>query len=240
MSKKEFQKNILNKNYFASIDQYTNIYIKYANLKERNSLSSKYNSNNNLLFNRQYSFNNIIEIQKENSINNDLFQNKNIPIKDIEMNINENNYLTKEENILKTKIKEINRLRKKTLTSLHINREERKILVHTINGIEYVYNLLFKDIEAPIEIKGTSTNFSVKSVLSPSGRYILTFNENSLPIIIDLENKINDNKYLTSNLIGCPHEPPVIGTVAWGKNFTCPLATSCDCGSISFYDFIHE
>ena len=240
MSKKEFQKNILNKNYFASIDQYTNIYIKYANLKERNSLSSKYNSNNNLLFNRQYSFNNITEIQKENSLNNDLFLNKNIPIKDIEMNINENNYLTKEENILKTKIKEINRLRKKTLTSLHINREQRKILVHTINGIEYVYNLLFKDIDAPIEIKGTSTNFSVKSVLSPSGRYILTFNENSLPIIIDLENKINDNKYLTSNLIGCPHEPPVIGTVAWGKNYTCPLATSCDCGSISFYDYIQE
>lgn len=241
ISKKEFQKNILNKNYFALIDQYTNIYIKYANLKERNSLSSKYNSNDNLLFKNQYAFNNKNGIRKENVVNDDLFLNdNNIQIKDIEMNINENNYFTSEENILKNKIKEINRVRKKTLTSLNINRAQRKILVHSINGIEYVYNLLFKDIEAPIEIKGTSTNFSVKSILSPSGRYILSFNENSVPVIIDLKNKLNDNNYYKGNLIGCPHEPPVIGTVAWGKNNSCPLATSCDCGSISFYDIIHE
>ena len=51
----KINKRILNKfeqkNYIAGINQYTYLYTNYELLKERNKLSSKYNSSNNMLFN---------------------------------------------------------------------------------------------------------------------------------------------------------------------------------------------
>ena len=56
ITKKELIKKLDAKNYLSSISPYSHLYIKYNNYKQKNRLSSKFNSNENSLFPSIYYF----------------------------------------------------------------------------------------------------------------------------------------------------------------------------------------
>ena len=89
ITKKELIKKLDAKNYLSSISPYSHLYIKYNNYKQKNRLSSKFNSSENSLFPSIYFY-----TTSSTSINKrrakDDTKNK---------NINNKNYL------IKTKIK---------------------------------------------------------------------------------------------------------------------------------------
>ena len=124
-------------------------------------------------------------IQTYSSYNSNNNSN-NIPIsvnKDIE-----------EEKILKAKIKEIkNKKLRKGLTSIYINRENRKVLVNSISHMQYLYDPIFFDKISPLELNGHKSSYYTKSVMDPSGDFILSGSTDA-SIYIWKTNKSNFNK----------------------------------------------
>ncbi len=255
----QINKKLMNKDYFASIDQYTNLYVRYANLKEKNSLSSKFNSNNNLLFNNNNKINNnnnkslVVYKNKDNIKEEDknekidkywkIFQNENKKSKKIEKDLNNNSeqlniyYCSvfdlniNEEIYLKNKIKEIkSKPSPKALTSIHINRIQRKILVNTISGSQFIYDPLYMNINPPIELKGHSSSLYVKSVLSPNGRFVLS---GSKEPSIYLWDTLSENKE-PLKLTGYHRKDVCV--VDWGRNYNNFIASGCDGGIVLLWD----
>ena len=255
----QINKKLMNKDYLASIDQYTNLYVRYANLKEKNSLSSKFNSNNNLLFNNNNKINNnnnkslVVYKNKDNIKEEDknekidkywkIFQNENKKSKKIEKDLNNNSeqlniyYCSvfdlniNEEIYLKNKIKEIkSKPSPKALTSIHINRIQRKILVNTISGSQFIYDPLYMNINPPIELKGHSSSLYVKSVLSPNGRFVLS---GSKEPSIYLWDTLSENKE-PLKLTGYHRKDVCV--VDWGRNYNNFIASGCDGGIVLLWD----
>lgn len=261
ITKKELIKKLDAKNYLSSISPYSHLYMKYNIFKQKNRLSSKYNTNCNLLFpiqgkkrkkneiqnnnhNNQMildcflekmkkDFNTQLNIEKDlehdNNINNNIIQNNNI-----------NNNMEIEENVemeiyYKEKIKQSRNKRGiKGLTSLNINREKGLILINSISGYQYIYDHLFLDEKEPIELKLSTSSLFVKSVLSNTGRYVLSGSKGPEMVVWDLNEKDNEGniKMLQFSSI---HKRDV-NAVDWGRNVNNFIASGCDAGLVAIWD----
>ena len=237
------------KNYLAAISPYTYLYTNYAMVKERHKMSSKYLSSNNMLFgglnlimsnaamNKGKESNHTIDkyINKIKYFNNfDYEKTKNVEKEMLinsssqaNQNVNENESKDYEEEMYyKTKINELKTKRsKKGITSLNINRKERKILINSISNTQYVYDSLYMDIKKPIELKGHESSYYVKSVLSPCGRYVLSGSNKACVHIWDLHNKEN-----VIELKG--YHTTSVNAVDWNRNDNNFIASGCDSGCI--------
>ena len=103
ITKKELIKKLDSKNYLSSISPYSHLYIKYNNYKQKNRLSSKFNSNENSLFPSIYFFNTSStnkkrtkdDIKNKNTNNkNYLINNKNQTLLDEYLEKMKNNFET--------------------------------------------------------------------------------------------------------------------------------------------------
>ena len=218
-------------------------------VKERHKMSSKYLSSNNMLFgglnlimsnaamNKGKESNHTIDkyINKIKYFNNfDYEKTKNVEKEMLinsssqaNQNVNENESKDYEEEMYyKTKINELKTKRsKKGITSLNINRKERKILINSISNTQYVYDSLYMDIKKPIELKGHESSYYVKSVLSPCGRYVLSGSNKACVHIWDLHNKEN-----VIELKG--YHTTSVNAVDWNRNDNNFIASGCDSGCI--------
>ena len=290
ITKKELIKKLDAKNYLSSISPYSHLYIKYNNYKQKNRLSSKFNSNENSLFPSIYFFttslNNKKKIKEENknknTNNKNYFFNQNQTLMDeylekmknnfeaqmtIEKDLNHENiininslqnnqsnrsdtpsldnnfgtnssldgYNSELEAYYREKIKESrNKQGIKGLTSLNINREKGLILINSISGHQYIYDNLFLDEKEPIELKLNSSSLFVKSVLSTSGRYVLSGSKGPELIIWDLHKKNDEGNYKKIHLTDV-HKRDV-NAVDWGRNINNFIASGCDAGLIAIWD----
>ena len=290
ITKKELIKKLDAKNYLSSISPYSHLYIKYNNYKQKNRLSSKFNSNENSLFPSIYFFttslNNKKKIKEENknknTSNKNYFFNQNQTLMDeylekmknnfeaqmtIEKDLNHENiininslqnnqsnrsdtpsldnnfgtnssldgYNSELEAYYREKIKESrNKQGIKGLTSLNINREKGLILINSISGHQYIYDNLFLDEKEPIELKLNSSSLFVKSVLSTSGRYVLSGSKGPELIIWDLHKKNDEGNYKKIHLTDV-HKRDV-NAVDWGRNINNFIASGCDAGLIAIWD----
>ena len=274
ITKKELIRKLDAKNYLSSISPFSHLYIKYNTYKQRNRLSSKFNTNRNSLFPSILFFSKINKQKKEkeqtknkcdkNKINN----NQNQTIIDDYLKKLKNNFETKKtiekdltrENIeisstdydynasildeennsemeiyYREKIKESKKKQGiKGLTSLNINRNEGLILINSISGSQYIYDTLFLDEKEPLELKSSSSSLYVKSVLSTSGRYVLSGAKGPEMVIWDLNKKNREGifkKIVFSNV----HQRDV-NAVDWGKNCNNFIASGCDAGLVALWD----
>ena len=295
ITKKELIKKLDAKNYLSSISPYSHLYIKYNNYKQKNRLSSKFNSNENSLFpsiyffttsststnkrrakddtknkninNKNYLINNknqtLLDEYLEKMKNN--FETQMIIDKDLNheniSNSNNNSFQTNQSNILdssslsnnystnstldgynsemetyyREKIKESrNKQGIKGLTSLNINRDKGSILINSISGYQYVYDYLFLDEKEPIELKLSSSSLFVKSVLSTSGRYVLSGSKGPELIIWDLYKKNNEGN--TKKIHFTDVHKRDVNAVDWGRNINNFIASGCDGGLIAIWD----
>ena len=292
ITKKELIKKLDAKNYLSSISPYSHLYIKYNNYKQKNRLSSKFNSNENSLFPSIYFFTTSSSNKKRNK--DDIIKNKNPNNKNIIINnqnqtvlddylekmknnfetqmiiekdlnhknistnnsfqINSNNisdssslslnfspnstldgYNSEMETYYREKIKESrNKQGIKGLTSLNINRDEGLILINSISGYQYIYDYLFLDEKEPIELKLNSSSLFVKSVLSTSGRYVLSGSKGPELIIWDLNKKNKEGSIKKVNFTDV-HKRDV-NAVDWGRNINNFIASGCDGGLIAIWD----
>jgi WD40 repeat protein len=132
------------------------------------------------------------------------------------------------------KIKDI--LKKKIikgLTSIYISRENRTILVNSMSNSQYLYDSLYWDTYAPIELKGHKSSFCVKSVLNPSSEYALSGSSDANIYIWDVKNKTNFDP-VPIKLNG--FHSMEVGAVDWGRNNQYFIASSCDNGLILLWD----
>lgn len=135
----------------------------------------------------------------------------------------------------KEKIKESrNKQGIKGLTSLNINRKKGLILINSISGYQYVYDNLFLDEKEPIELKLNSSSLFVKSVLSTSGRYVISGSKGPEIIIWDLYKKNNEGNY--KNIILTDVHKRDVNAVDWGRNINNFIASGCDAGLIAIWD----
>lgn len=143
-----------------------------------------------------------------------------------------------EEQELKKKIKEItNRRNVKGLTSIHINRENRKILVNSMSNTQYIYDCLYWDRKPPVELKGHKSSFCVKSVLNPNADYVLSGSSDANIYIWDVDRKnnlMNNVNYEPIKLNGFHNLE--IGAVDWGRNNENFIASACDNGIVLIWD----
>ena len=144
-------------------------------------------------------------------------------------------YNSEMENYYKEKIKECrNKQGIKGLTSLNINRNKGLILINSISGYQYIYDNLFLDEKEPIELKLNSSSLFVKSVLSTSGRYVLSGSKGPELIIWDL-NKRNNERNIKKYEFTDIHKRDV-NAVDWGRNINNFIASGCDGGLIAIWD----
>lgn len=105
-----------------------------------------------------------------------------------------------EEQELKNKIKEIKgRKNIKGLTSMSINREHNKILVNSMSNSQFLYDPLYFDKYQPLELKGHSSSYFVKSVLSPNAEYALSGSSDATLYIWDIPSSINNSQSNLNN-----------------------------------------
>lgn len=144
-------------------------------------------------------------------------------------------YNSEMENYYKEKIKECrNKQGIKGLTSLNINRNKGLILINSISGYQYIYDNLFLDEKEPVELKLNSSSLFVKSVLSTSGRYVLSGSKGPELIIWDL-NKRNNERNIKKYEFTDIHKRDV-NAVDWGRNINNFIASGCDGGLIAIWD----
>lgn len=199
------------------MNQFSAIFTRFNDIQERMKMSSKHNTSNNLLFgnfdkNNPNSLinyfnkksgsgnkdrNSIVDLDK---INEDFSFNdskKRIQRKSYQCDGNNSNMTTfsinrelEEEQILSEKIKEIKskKNRIKGLTSIHMNRDNNKILVNSMSHSQFVYDTMYYDTYSPIELKGHTSSFFVKSVLSPCANYVLSGSNDAIMHIWKLPN----------------------------------------------------
>ena len=274
INKKEFIKKLDAKNYLSSISPFSHLYIKYNTYKQRNRLSSKFNTNRNSLFPSILFFSKINKQKKEkeqtknkcdkNKINNNQNQTiiddylkklknnfetkktieKDLTRENIEISSTDYDYNTSildEENnsemeiYYREKIKESKKKQGiKGLTSLNINRNEGLILINSISGSQYIYDTLFLDEKEPLELKSSSSSLYVKSVLSTSGRYVLSGAKGPEMVIWDL-NKKNSEGIFKKIVFSNVHQRDV-NAVDWGKNYNNFIASGCDAGLVALWD----
>ena len=290
ITKKELIKKLDAKNYLSSVSPYSHLYIKYNNYKQKNRLSSKFNSNDNSLFpsiyfftttsstskrknkeemkntnNKNYYNNNqnqmlldeylekmknnfetqmTIEkdLNHENITNNNSFQsNQNNSVdtsslsNNFSINTTTDDYNSEMEIYYREKIKESrNKQGIKGLTSLNINRNKGLILINSISGYQYIYNHLFLDEKEPIELKLNSSSLFVKSVLSTSGRYVLSGSKGPELIIWDLNKKNKEGNRKKIHFTNV-HKRDV-NAVDWGRNINNFIASGCDAGLVAIWD----
>jgi WD40 repeat protein len=182
------------------MNQYSAIFTRLNDLQEKMKMSSKHNSSNNLLFsnyekkqeNSVISYFNKTKCEKNNSLINldkipvdfSFSDSKKKLQRKSQPNDGNNSNMTlfsinrelEEEQLLSEKVKEITSKKNKIkgLTSIHLNREHNKILVNSMSHSQYVYDTMYYDRYSPVELKGHTSSFFVKSVLSPCGNYALS------------------------------------------------------------------
>lgn len=143
----------------------------------------------------------------------------------------------REEKILLNKVKEIkNKKHVKGLTSIFINRENRKILVNSMSHSQYFYDAAFMDKQAPIELKGHKSSFYVKSVLSPNSDYVLSGSLDASIYIWDtrvnkLENNLNSNPIKLTGF-----HTMEVNAVDWSRDNEYFIASASDDGIILLWD----
>ena len=236
-------KFISNKNsLFPSIIYFSKISVDIQK-KEKESLKNKRDKNINNNQN-QTIIDDYLKKMKNNfetkmTIEKDLNQENNTDISstnydyNYNMSIEENN--SEMETYYREKIKESKKKQGiKGITSLNINRNEGMILINSISGSQYLYDSLFLDEKEPLELKCNSSSLYVKSVLSISGRYILSGSKSSEMIIWDL-NKKNEEGNFKKFEFGNVHQRDV-NAVDWGKNYNNFIASGCDGGLVAIWD----
>ena len=276
INKKELIKKLDAKNYLSSISPYSHLYIKYNTYKQKNRLSSKFNSNQNSLFPSIFFFSTVSnnnnnkkgkEQNKNKKEKSNINTNQNQTIIDDYLKKMKNNFETKmtvekdlnhentdisssnydynnmidEENnsemeiYYREKIKESKKKQGiKGLTSLNINRDEGLILINSISGSQYLYDSLFLDEKEPLELKSNSSSLYVKSVLSTSGRYVLSGAKGPEMVIWDLNKKNKEGIFKKIEFTNV-HQRDV-NAVDWGKNYNNFIASGCDAGLVAIWD----
>ena len=277
INKKELIKKLDAKNYLSSISPYSHLYIKYNNYKQKNRLSSKFNSNQNSLFPSIFFFSTISnnssnkkvkELNRNKKEKSNINTNQSQTIIDDYLKKMKNNFETKmtiekdlnhenteisstdydynasildEENnsemeiYYREKIKESKKKQGiKGLTSLNINRNEGLILINSISGSQYLYDSLFLDEKEPLELKSNSSSLYVKSVLSTSGRYVLSGAKGPEMVIWDLNKKNKEGIFKKIEFTNV-HQRDV-NAVDWGKNYNNFIASGCDAGLVAIWD----
>ena len=182
------------------------------------------------------------DLNHENISNNNSFQMNQNNISDtssLSNNYSSNStldgYNSEMETYYREKIKESrNKQGIKGLTSLNINRDKGLILINSISGYQYVYDYLFLDEKEPIELKLNSSSLFVKSVLSTSGRYVLSGSKGPELIIWDLSKKNSEGNTKKINFTDV-HKRDV-NAVDWGRNINNFIASGCDGGLIAIWD----
>lgn len=262
LTKKQISRIEEKENYIAHCNQYSHIYMRYIELQEANKLSSKHNTSKNLLFgnlpsNLQNKTMMVSDIIKKNTVGQgfvnqtlDFFpgmsmvklktSNSSIE-KEVLQNENEeiikcpNNKYTNynEEQELKKKIKEISKRKiVKGLTSIYISRENRKMLVNSMSNIQYIYDSLYWDKYAPIELKGHKSSFCVKSVFNPTAEYALSGSSDANIYIWDVKNQFKNEEPIKLN----GFHSMEVGAVDWGRNNQNFIASACDNGVVLIWD----
>jgi WD40 repeat protein len=144
-----------------------------------------------------------------------------------------------EEQELKKKIKEIaNRRNVKGLTSIHINRENRKILVNSMSNTQYIYDCLYWDRNPPVELKGHKSSYCVNSVLNPNADYVLSGSKDANIYIwnVDKKNNLMKNNMNSEPIKLSGFHNLEIGAVDWGRNNENFIASACDNGIVLIWD----
>ena len=93
---------------------------------------------------------------------------------------------------------------------------------------------MFLDEKEPIELKLNSSSLFVKSVLSTSGRYVLSGSKGPELIIWDLNKKNKEGSTKKVNFTDV-HKRDV-NAVDWGRNISNFIASGCDGGLIAIWD----
>ena len=207
------------KTFTSYMNQYSAIFTRFNDIQEKMKMSSKHNTSNNLLFGQfeKKETNSVINyftnktnktdskslINMENVTDDFSFHDskKKIQRKSL-INDGNNSNMTlfsmnrelEEEQILSEKIKEIKskKNRIKGLTSIYLNREHNKILVNSMSHSQFVYDTMYHDRYTPLELKGHTSSFFVKSVLSPCGNYALSGSNDAIINIWKLSNLKNN------------------------------------------------
>ena len=183
------------------------------------------------------------DLNHENILNNSSFQtnqsNNNSNLSSLSNNYSINStmddYNSEMEIYYREKIKESrNKQGIKGLTSLNINRNKGLILINSISGYQYIYDNLFLDEKEPIELKLNSSSLFVKSVLSTSGRYVLSGSKGPELIIWDLNKKNIEGNYKKIHFTDV-HKRDV-NAVDWGRNINNFIASACDAGLVAIWD----
>ena len=126
----------------------------------------------------------------------------------------------------------------KGLTSIHVNRRKGKILVNSVSGRQYLYDSALVDEEEPLEVGLNSSSLFVKSVTSPSGRYILSGSKEPEIVVWDLgkKHKKNDGFFYKEKHLTSIHEKEV-NAVDWSLSHENFIASGCDDGVLCVWDY---
>jgi WD40 repeat protein len=204
------------KTFTSSMNQYSAIFTRFNDIQERMKMSSKHNSSNNMLFGHfeKKDNNSVMNYFKKSDTNglvnldnvNEDFSfhdsKKKIQRKSFINDGNNSNITTfsmnrelEEEQILTERIKEIKskKNRIKGLTSININRDNNQILVNSMSHSQFVYDTMYYDRYSPLELKGHTSSFFVKSVLSPCGNYALSGSNDAIVNIWKISKCRNNN-----------------------------------------------
>lgn len=65
------------------------------------------------------------------------------------------------------------------LTSIHINRKSAKMLVNSMDSVQYVFDMNNLEKEPPLKLTGHQSSYYIKSIMSPNGQFILSGSKNA-------------------------------------------------------------
>ena len=217
-------KNLNTKNYFINAQNQT--------LMDEYLEKMKSNFETQMIIEKDFNHENInnnFQSNQNNNLDNSSLNNN------YSINTTIDGYNSEMENYYREKIKESrNKQGIKGLTSLNINRNKGLILINSISGYQYIYDNLFLDEKEPIELKLNSSSLFVKSVLSTSGRYVLSGSKGPELIIWDLQKKNKEGN--TKKIEFTDVHKRDVNAVDWGRNINNFIASGCDGGLIAIWD----
>ena len=193
ISKKELIKKLESKNYLSSISPYSHLYIKYNNYKQKNRLSSKFNSNDNSLFPSVFFFSSLSNNNNKRikEMTKDKREKDNIKNNQIQNQTIIDDYLKKMKNNFETKMdieKDLN----------HDNTD--------ISSTNYDYNCNISNEENNSKMEIYYREKIKESKKKPGIKGLTSLNINRAEGLI-LVNSISGSQYIYDNLFLDEKEP---------------------------------
>lgn len=171
-----------------------------------------------------------ISVNKEVNNKNDTMEDNNINL----LNRSMPHFLSKSDDdeisYYQKKIIEVETKRcKRGNNSLNVNHKEGKILISSMDNINYVFDSLFIERKKPIELKGHESSFYVKSVLSPCGRYVVSGSNSPCIFIWDIKNNKDCIKLENYHNLS-------VNAVDWGRGMDNFIASGSDEQTVMLWD----